>query len=157
MGIPRAVGFLPPLSFSPRHPHPPPTPSPPRRYWRRKPQRPLAARTPPHSQPQAPVKAAATRLLGPRTPSPSRSGWPVPRLPLQTWVASARPASPSALSFQETRRPGGLHLGLSWHASSNPGVCTSSSTSPSSSPSSSPTPSLAGRRACSRANVSTHR
>ena len=35
------------------------------------------------------------------------SGWPGPRLPLQTWVASPRPASPSAFAFgfQETRRP----------------------------------------------------
>ena len=35
------------------------------------------------------------------------SGWPGPRLALQTWVASARPASPSAFAFgfQDTRRP----------------------------------------------------
>ena len=53
----------------------------------------------------------ASRFLDPpRSPSPSRaagSGWPGPRLPLQTWVASARPASPSAFAFgfQDTRRP----------------------------------------------------
>ena len=45
----------------------------------------------------------------PHSPSPSRggvSGWPGARLPLQTWVAPAWPASPSAFSFgfQETRR-----------------------------------------------------
>ena len=59
--------------------------------------------------PLAPA-ARPDSCIPPRSPSPSRaagSGWPGPRLPLQTWVASARPASPSAFAFgfQDTRRP----------------------------------------------------
>ena len=60
--------------------------------------------------PLAPAARPDSWIPPPRSPSPSRaagSGWPGPRLPLQTWVASARPASPSAFAFgfQDTRRP----------------------------------------------------
>ena len=122
LGIPGAVGFLPPLSFSPRPP---------------------------------------SQLLGPRSPSPSRGwgwgvgkgagsgGWPGPRLPLQTGVASARPASPSAFGFQETGRPSlGSPSGAPL-ACLRPSRGGCSTTSPSPRPS--PSPDLAGVRACSRA------
>ena len=97
--------------------------------------------------------------IPPRSPSPSRaagSGWPRPRLPLQTWVASAPPASPSAYAFgfQDTRRqavpsPSGAPL----LAAGNPGACTDSSQSPSPRP----TPCLAGHRACACAHARTDR
>src|SRR5574337_715044 len=64
-----------------------------------------------HHQKRSCSPRRASRFLHPpRSPSPSRaagSGWPGPRLPLQTWVASAQPTSPSAFAFgfQDTRRP----------------------------------------------------
>ena len=76
--------FLPPLSFCAPPPPPPPPPASPTCRW-----------------PLAPHRAQSGRLPS----SPSRGGWPGPRLPLQTWVASGRPASPSAFGFQETRGP----------------------------------------------------
>ena len=96
--------------------------------------------------PLAPAPRPNSRT--PRSPSPSRGRgieWPGPRLPLQTWVASVRPASPSAFAFgfQETRPQ--VVPSPSWAplaSSGNPRGCTGSSPSPSPRPR--PTPRLGG-------------
>ncbi|CAD7015487.1 unnamed protein product [Ceratitis capitata] len=97
--------------------------------------------------------------IPPAAPRPPGRGerWPGPRLPLQTWVASARPASPSAFAFgfQDTRRrpavpsPSGAPLACLRQS----GACTDSSQSPSPRP----TPCLAGHRACACAHARTDR
>ena len=46
------------------------------------------------------AKSQTRRAAAPAPPGAGGvSGWPGPRLPLQTWVASPRPASPSAFAF----------------------------------------------------------
>ena len=102
----------------------------------------------------------ASRFLDPpRSPSPSRaagSGWPGPRLPLQTWVASARPASPSAFAFgfQDTRRPAvpspsGAPLACLRQSRGLHGLQPE--------PQHPPSPCLAGHRACACARARTDR
>ena len=73
----------------------------------------------------------------PRNPSPSRggvSGWPGPRLRCRPGLHPRGPQAPPHF-HSASRKPddwlSGLHLGLPWLASGNPGGCTNSSPSPS--------------------------
>ena len=110
---------------------------------------------------RGPVAPAARpdSCIPPRSPSPSRaagSGWPGPRLALQTWVASARPASPSAFAFgfQDTRRPAvpspsGAPLACLRQSRGLHGLQPE--------PQPRPTPCLAGHHACASAHARTDR